>query len=105
MIEEVHSIFGVSAKANFNFGYNVGLVNTLALCSGNMVDKITPKKWQKAVGVKSTSKGKDIKKDVAGICSRLYPDIKIYGPKGGLDDGKSDALMIAHYCYLTHKMH
>lgn len=104
MIEDVHSIFGASAKSNFNFGYNVGVVNTLALASGCMVDKVTPKKWQKAVGVKSTSKGKDIKKDVANICARLYAKTNIHGPRGGLDDGKSDALMIAHYCYLIHKM-
>lgn len=104
MVEEVHSIFGVSAKANFSFGRNLGKVETIALTSGAMVDMIQPKKWQKLVGVKQATKGKAIKKEVADICGRLYPNISIHGPKGGLDDGKSDALMIAHTCYLTHKM-
>lgn len=105
MIEDVHSIFGMNAKSNFNFGYNVGRVNTLAEATGFMVDKVQPKKWQKTVGVKSTTKsGPAMKKEVAEICGRLYPKISVHGPKDGLDDGKSDALMIAHYCYLTHKM-
>jgi hypothetical protein len=104
MIEDVHSIHGMSAKSNFQFGANVGRVNTVAEATGFMVDKVTPKKWQKEVGVKSTTKGKAIKPEVAEICSRLYPDVSIRGPKGGLLDGRSDALMIAHYCYLKHKM-
>ena len=95
MIEDVKSLFGMSAKSNFSFGYNVGVVNTLALASEVAVDNVMPKKWQKHVGVRA--KGKDIKKDVASICDRLYPHVSIRGPKGGLQDGKSDALMIAHY--------
>jgi len=63
---------------------------------------VQPKKWQKTIGV--TKKGKEIKKEVASICSRLYPDAEIYGPKGGLLDGKSDALMIAHYAFLNYKV-
>lgn len=102
MIEDVHSIFGVSAKSNFNFGYNVGLVNIIPSCAGSMVDRIQPKKWQKQIGVKT--KGKLIKKEVAEICERLYPNVDIRGPRGGLLDGLSDALMVAHYASLTHKI-
>ncbi len=104
VLEDVHSIFGVSAKSNFNFGRNVERVYTMALLTEGMVDLVQPKKWQKAVGVKTTAKGKDIKKAVAEICGRLYPKVSIYGPRGGLDDGKSDALMIAHYAVLTHTL-
>ena len=100
MIEDVHSIHGTSAKSNFNFGRNVGVVDTVAQCSEIGLDKVTPKKWQKLVGVRA--KGDAIKKDVAGICDRLYPKASIRGPRGGLQDGKSDSLMIAHYAYLTY---
>lgn len=103
MIEEVHSIFGVSAKSNFSFGRNVERLYTLALLTSCMVDLVQPKKWQKTVGVKTGVTGKDIKKAVADICGRLYPDVVIRGPKGGLHDGKSDALMLAHYAKLVHK--
>jgi hypothetical protein len=95
MLEDVHSLPLVSAKSNFSFGYNLGVVTTIAIASNVMVDKVTPKKWQKFIGV--TVKGDGIKKDVAAIATRLYPDAHIYGPRGGLLDGRSDALMIAHY--------
>jgi len=101
MIENVHSIFGSSAKSNFEFGRNVGIINAVSLVTGNSVELVTPKVWQKFVGVKK--KGKEIKKEVAFICNRLYPKAPIYGPKGGLQDGKSDALMIAHYASQTFK--
>lgn len=103
MIEEVHSIFGMSAKSNFSFGRNVERVNTIALLTSLMVDLVQPKKWQKAVGVKQKAKGPEIKKEVAALCKRLYPNVNVHGPKGGLHDGKSDALMLAHYAKLIHK--
>lgn len=95
MIEDVHSIYGMSAKSNFNFGRNVEKVNVLPMALNISVDLVKPKVWQKHIGVKG--KSKQIKKDVAKICQRLYPKVPIYGPQGGLQDGKSDALMIAHY--------
>jgi hypothetical protein len=103
MIEDVHSIHGASAKSNFMFGYNVGVVNTLAQATGIMVMRVQPKVWQKHVGVKA--KGNDIKKEVASICDRLYPAVTIRGPRGGLLDGCSDALMIAHYVAQTYVIH
>lgn len=100
MIENVHAIFGTSAGSNFKFGYNVGLVNALSEASGIGVAHVTPKMWQKKIGV--TKKGKAIKQDVAAICERLYPYANIRGPKGGLLDGLSDSLMIAHFARLQY---
>lgn len=100
MIEKVHSIQGSSAKSNFNFGRSVERVNLLADLTGESVDMVTPKAWQKHIGV--TAKGPAIKKDVAAIAKRLYPGADLYGPRGGLLDGRSDALMIAHYAFKTY---
>jgi hypothetical protein len=102
IVEDVHSIFGTSAKSNFNFGKNVGIIHGLLWAKGCGFELVTPKVWQKAVGVRA--KGKAIKKDVADICTRLYPAANIKGPKGGLLDGRSDALMIAHYGSLLRKI-
>ena len=104
MIENVASIPGASAKSNFNFGMNVGIVNTIPKCVGVSLDLVRPKKWQQFVGVTGTAKDNTIKKDVAQICKRLYPKAQIYGPRGGLLDGRSDSLMIAHYASLTYKL-
>lgn len=99
-IEKVHAIPGTSAGSNFKFGYNVGMINALAEASQIGVRHITPKAWQKQIGV--TVKGKAIKKQVAEIAEKLYPNAPIRGSRGGLLDGRSDALMIAHTTYLTY---
>ena len=100
-IEDVHSLFGMSAKSNFGFGKNLGVVTAISQIAlnntgGGAIPKtVTPKIWQKSIGI--TAKGKAIKKQVAEIAINLYPTADIYGKRGGLLDGRSDALMIAHY--------
>ena len=95
-IEDIHSMHGMSAKSNFSFGKNLGIVTTIAeLLKGIPPKTVTPKVWQKYVGV--TAKGKAIKKQVAKIAQYLYPQAELHGKRGGLLDGRSDALMIAYY--------
>ena len=106
MIEDVHSIHGTSAKSNFEFGRSVERINLLATLTNYPLDRVKPKAWQKAVGVPKVPSGPALKKAVAQRCKELYPTHvdKFFGPKGGLMDGRTDALMIAHYCYLTYKV-
>lgn len=96
-LENVHSLFGMSAKSNFGFGRNFGIAFAIAKVgtSDGSIQQVTPKIWQKYVGV--TVKGKAIKQEVANIAQTIYPSVVIHGPQGGLLDGRSDALMIAHY--------
>jgi len=104
-IEDVHSIHRMSAKSNFTFGRNVERVNAILQCTFRDVDieKVTPKVWQKAVGAPSRKFLNDrmkLKQAIADIAEAIYPHADLYGPKGGLKDGKADALMIAHYLYM-----
>ena len=95
-VEDIHSMHGMSAKSNFSFGKNLGIVTTIAeLMVGNPPKPVTPKIWQKYIGV--TAKGKAVKKQVAKIAQYLYPQAELHGKRGGLLDGRSDALMIAYY--------
>ena len=96
-LESVHSLYGMSAKSNFGFGRNFGIAFAIAklAVSDGPVQQVTPKVWQKYIGV--TAKGKAIKKQVAEIANILYPVANLYGKRGGLLDGRADALMIAHY--------
>ena len=95
-IEDVHSMHGMSAKSNFGFGKNIGMITAVAeLFRNELSNTVTPKVWQKYIGV--TAKGKAIKKQVAKIAQYLYPQAELHGKQGGLLDGKSDALMIAYY--------
>jgi hypothetical protein len=105
MLEEVHSLYGMSAKSNFSFGSAVGRIQTILNISHTGWDLVQPKVWQKEVGIKFPPKSKPAqrKKITAAAVNRLFPGADIYGPKGGLIDGKADALMIAHYCMLRYK--
>ena len=95
-VEDIHSMYGMSAKSNFSFGKNLGIVTTIAeLMVGDPPKTVTPKVWQKYIGV--TAKGKAIKQQVAKIAQYLYPQAELHGKRGGLLDGRSDALMIAYY--------
>jgi hypothetical protein len=111
-IEDVHSMGGMSAKSNFQFGRNLGLVEAVTNLSDseNDVEYVQPKVWQKACEItfiyphfaSPAQKAKIRKKATAARCKELYPKCEIYGPKGGLKDGRSDALMIAHYLLLKY---
>ena len=95
-IEDVHSMHGMSAKSNFRFGKNIGMITAVAeLFRNELSNTVTPKVWQKYIGV--TAKGKAIKQQVAKIAQYLYPQAELHGKRGGLLDGRSDALMIAYY--------
>ena len=104
-IEDVQAVPGTHATSNFKFGFNVGLVRGIAECTGIGVDLIRPQAWQKAIGIvrkKGRSKAQ-LKKEIAVIAQRLYPTAEIHGPKGGLLDGRADALMIAHCMRLKYE--
>ena len=96
-LENVHSLYGMSAKSNFSFGRNFGIALAIAKLgtSDGLIQQVTPKIWQKYVGV--TAKGKAIKQQVAKIAQYLYQQAELHGKRGGLLDGRSDALMIAYY--------
>lgn len=104
VIEDVHSVFGSGAKANFNFGFNVGHIHgILGSAYVGIIHRVQPKLWQKTIGV--TSKGKAIKKEVADICIQHYPNADLYGKRGGLQDGKSDSLGIALHIFKSRKLY
>ena len=96
-LENVHSLFGMSAKSNFGFGRNLGYAIAISQIgtSGAIARTVAPKVWQKYIGV--TVKGKAIKNQVAQIAASIYPSASLHGKLGGLLDGRSDALMLAYY--------
>jgi hypothetical protein len=100
-LEDVHSLFGMSAKSNFQFGRQLGRLEVLLESFREPpVTYITPKKWQQAVGIqfpKGTT-GKQRKQISFQKAIELYPDeeVNLRGPRGGLLDGRVDSLLIAH---------
>lgn len=49
VIEDLHSIFGTSAKSNFQFGWINGVVETALVALSIPYTKVMPKKWQKSI--------------------------------------------------------
>lgn len=104
-IEDVHSIFGMSAKSNFSFGFikglKVGLLEALHLD----YDMVAPKLWQKHVWIESdvvikpTGKGKDTKATSLNAAKRIFPlvDFRKSARATKPHDGIFDAALIAEY--------
>lgn len=104
MLEKVGPMQLGGLSSAWNFGCNVCTIRTVLECTRLGYDTVPPKQWQKNTGVvippKTTQKNK--KKIVEKVAIRLFPNAEIYGPQGGLIDGRSDALMIAHHCRLIY---
>lgn len=97
-IEKVGSMPGQGVKSMFSFGQRLGelegMLQTLKI--GYVL--VPPKEWQKSCGVPT---GSD-KKGIHAVIQRIYPTAKLYGPKGGVLDGRCDALGITHYLRKTY---
>lgn len=103
VMEEVHAIFGSSAKGTFNFGEIFGLLQGLLIANEIPYTLIPPKVWQKEMWTHSDEvklNGKiDTKKTSINVATRLYPreDLKRTPSCKLIDDNKVDSLLIATY--------
>lgn len=84
---------------NFKMGQGYGLWQ-MALAAVEIPHvMVRPQRWKKAVldGAPKTPQGE------AAVAARLYPSASEHfrGPKGGLKEGRVDALLIAHYGILS----
>lgn len=109
VLEDVHSIFGSSAKSNWEFGKINGMLEALLVANGIPYSKIQPKAWQKQLweGVAiqktlgSTCKEKtDTKKMSLLAAQRLFPNVDLRKSERAKlpDHNKVDALLLAEYC-------
>lgn len=120
VIEDVHSIFGTGAKANFMFGRSLGIVEAVISTLGIPYVKVAPKKWQSVMweGVrpiiintgKLDKKGEikyktDTKATSLIACKRLFPNVNLKATERSKKDhdGIVDSLLMAKYCQLNFK--
>lgn len=92
-IEKVHSMPGQGVRAMFSMGEGYGLWRGIVAALGMPYTLITPQSWKKAMM-------KGMGKEKAASCYRaqqLYPDVELFGSRGGAKDGRGDALLIAEY--------
>lgn len=106
IIEDVHSIFGASAKSNFMFGKVCGIIQALANTTPAAVHLIPPKAWQKKVWEASDIVLKNGKKDTkktslvaaTRLATRLDPAVDFRKSTRSKipHDGIVDAYLIAY---------
>lgn len=115
VMEEVHAIFGSSAKATFSFGETNGMLKGLLIATGIPYQLVQPKTWQKEIwinqdmvidykkvtvkGVEQTRKEVNTKQTSFNAAKRLFPDIDLRKNERcrNLDDNKCDSLLICEY--------
>lgn len=91
VIEDVSARPGQGVTSMFSFGRTLGFAHALAVASGASVQMITPSVWKGKLGLLNSSKGASREKATA-----LYP--KSVGLLGRVkDDGRAEAILIAHY--------
>lgn len=93
-LEKVHSMTAQGVKSVFSFGQRFGELQGMLLTLGLDFNLVPPRTWQKQIGVEAKSGKEGIRKTVE---SYLNDTTVLYGPKGGLLDGRCDALGIALY--------
>jgi crossover junction endodeoxyribonuclease RuvC len=102
MLEEVGSRTGQGIVSAFTFGEGFGLLKGVIESQSLSYATVRPTEWQKRFGLNTGTKDKKKKKlEIANKCLSIFPDANLYGARGGLKDGRSDALMIAHYASQT----
>lgn len=109
IIENIHAIFGSSAKGTFNFGFIAGLIEGVIATIGLPYTKVNPKIWQKEMfrGVNVITKPSttdktqviDTKKMSFLASHRIFPtvDLRRTNKCKNEDDNFSDSLLMAEY--------
>jgi len=95
-LEKVHAMPGQGVTSMFSFGQRLGELEGMLATLEVGYDMPTPQKWQRALNI--SKKGvKTTKKDIHAVISKIYPQAELLGSRGGIMDGRCDALAIAHY--------
>lgn len=105
VLEEVNSVFGASAGANFKFGRNCGLMEGVLLGLGYTIHPVRAKAWQKQVWTSSDRvtkiiKGKEVvdtKGTSRAAAQRIFPNVNLLATSRSKvpHEGIVDALLIA----------
>lgn len=98
--ESVTARPGQGVTSMFTFGHGLGTITAVLATLGIPYLLIRPQIWQAYFNISCSSKDKaGHKRQIADRALSLCPDAPTYGPRGGLRDGRSDALLLARYAH------
>lgn len=104
VLEDVHSLFGMSAKSNFSFGLIKGVKMGMLTSLGYSWHLVHPKTWQKEVWITEdivmNGKKKDTKATSLNAARRLFPNVDFRKSERAKipHDGIVDGALMAEYC-------
>lgn len=110
VMEEVHAIFGSSAKATFSFGETFGFLKGLIIAYGFPYHLVQPKQWQNEIWITEDKvyrykhdgkKMVDTKNTSINAAKRLFPyeDFRRNPRCKNIDDNKVDATLLAEFAH------
>lgn len=108
IMEEVHAVYGSSAKGTFDFGEIFGFLKGIIVACDNPYHLVQPKEWQKEIWINEDKvyrykgdgkKMVDTKATSINAARRLFPNIDLKRTPACKtpDDNKVDSLLIAEY--------
>jgi len=100
VVEKVSAMPGQGVTSMFSFGIKFGEILGICNTLGLPFVLVRPQEWMKSLGLPKDKNQR--KKAIGSMAKSMFPGCDIYGPKGGLKDGRSDALMMASYCKRTY---
>lgn len=92
-LERQQTFPGQGGVSNFTTGHGYGLWMGLLAASGIPFDLVRAQDWKKALGIPA---GSDKSASVAAA-QRLFPGGDFTGPRGGMKDGRADAVLLAEW--------
>ena len=97
IVESVTAMSGQGVTSMFSFGQRLGELEGMLQTLDIPYELVRPQKWQKTIGVEPKSG----KQGIYDTISKIYPTAPLLGVKGGIQDGRCDALSMAYYKLLT----
>ena len=89
--EKVGAMPKQGLASTFTFGMGYGIAQALAIAAGHRLSFVRPQTW-KARMLRDASKTKHA---ACGVARNLFPEAELTGKRGGLKDGRCEALLIA----------
>ena len=96
VIERVHAMPKQGVTSSFSFGDVYGALKQAVASAGMHFTLVQPAVWKLIYGLRG---GRENKHASAEKAVELFPGLKseLYGPKGGVKDGRAEAVLLAHY--------
>ena len=91
VLEKQQSMQKQGVRSTFTTGKNYGKLLALLEISSVTVLKVHPSSWKKYMGLSK------VKKQSVDMANLLFSDHNFYGPRGGLKDGRAEAILMCEY--------